>query len=184
VRKKSKYRPKGVILDPMAYIQQGFTPIAEHGSALVTMRLRSHSALEALVTGKANRANIDVLIAMVNMTEALYRMGVGREYSSEVRAGLEALRSVGRRSMELGRFVLKSDEMAALNTVMELHDAQLDHMNEPHEEQQMLFMKKFTEFIVYELQWLGLTGEQIMATLGIVAMTLWLWIVLIVFKPS
>jgi hypothetical protein len=71
----------------MAYIQQGFTPIAEHGSALVTMRLRSHSALEALVTGKANRANIDVLIAAVNMTEALYRMGVGREYSSEVVLG-------------------------------------------------------------------------------------------------
>jgi hypothetical protein len=129
VRKKSKYRPKGVILDPMAYIQQGFTPIAEHGSALVTMRLRSHSALEALVTGKANRANIDVLIAAVNMTEALYRMGVGREYSSEVRAGLEALRSVGRRSMELGRFVLKSDEMTAFNTVMELHDAQLEVIN-------------------------------------------------------
>jgi hypothetical protein len=57
-------------------------------------------------------------------------------------------------------------------------------MNEPHEEQQMLFMKKFTEFIVTELQWLGLTGEQIMATLSIVAMTLWLWIVLIVFKPK
>jgi hypothetical protein len=57
-------------------------------------------------------------------------------------------------------------------------------MNEPHEEQQMLFMKKFTEFIMSELQWLGLTGEQIMATLGIVAMTLWLWIVLIVFKPK
>jgi hypothetical protein len=31
--------------------------------------------------------------------------------------------------MELGRFVLKSDEMAALNTVMELHDAQLDVIN-------------------------------------------------------
>jgi hypothetical protein len=36
-----------------------------------------------------------------------------------------------------------------------------EHMNEPHEEQQMLFMKKFTEFIVSELHWLGLTGEQI-----------------------
>jgi hypothetical protein len=57
-------------------------------------------------------------------------------------------------------------------------------MNEPHEEQQMLFMKKFAEFIVSELQWLGLTGEQIMSTLSIVAMTLWLWIVLIVFKPK
>ena len=129
MRKKSKYKPRGVILDPMSWIKQGFTPISEHGDALMTMRLRNHSALQALTTGKANKADIDILISAVNMTEALYRMGVGREYYTEVRDGLEALRSVGRRSLELGRFVLKSDEMKALNTVMQLHDAQLEVIN-------------------------------------------------------
>lgn len=129
MRKKSKYRPKGVILDAMSWVKQGLEPVSEQGDALITMRLRNHSALEALTTGRAQREEIDLLIAMVNMTEALYRMGVGREYKDEVRAGLEALRSVGRRYMELGRFVLKGAEMEALNVVLELHDAQLEVIN-------------------------------------------------------
>jgi hypothetical protein len=43
-----------------------------------------------------------------------------------VREGLDALRDVGRRGVESGRFILKSTEMNALNLVMELHDAQMD----------------------------------------------------------
>ena len=36
------------------------------------------------------------------------------------------MRDVGRRGVESGRFILKADEMNALNLVMELHDAQMD----------------------------------------------------------
>lgn len=126
MRKRSRYRPKGVILDVMGWVKQGLTPVSEHGDALVRMRLRNHDAFDMLTKGRATRLHIDLLIAAVNMTEALYRMGVGREYKDEVRAGLEALREVGRRSMELGRFVLRGEEMSALSTVLELHDAQLE----------------------------------------------------------
>jgi hypothetical protein len=39
---------------------------------------------------------------------------------------LLALRSVGKRGAESGRFILKAAEMTALNEFMELHDAQIE----------------------------------------------------------
>ena len=129
MRKKSKYKPRGVILDPVGWIKQGFTPISEHGSSLVTMRLRNHSALSSLGAGTGTAADFNLLIAAVNMTEALYRMGVGRDYNAQVKAGLAALRSVGRRSVGLGRFACEGQEMDDLNEVMDLHDAQLEVIN-------------------------------------------------------
>lgn len=92
----------------------------------MTLKIKNHAALAALTQGKATRADIDTLIASVNITEALYRMGIGREHGDVVRDGLEALRAVGSRGAANNRFILRAPEMAALNTVMELHDAQLD----------------------------------------------------------
>jgi uncharacterized membrane-anchored protein len=126
MRKRSKYRPKGVRLDTMAYIKESMTPIAHHGDYLMTLKIKNHAALAALTQGRATRADIDTLIATVNVCEALYRMGIGREYADVVRDGLDALRAVASRGAANNRFILRASEMEALNTVMELHDAQLD----------------------------------------------------------
>ena len=126
MRKRSKYRPKGVRLDTMAYIKESMTPIAHHGGFLMTLKIKNHAALAALTQGRATRADIDTLIAALNICEALYRLGIGREYASVVQEGLESLRAVGSRGAANNRFILRAPEMHALNTVMELHDAQLD----------------------------------------------------------
>ena len=39
---------------------------------------------------------------------------------------MDALHAVGVRGAESGRFILKAEEMNALNETMELHDAQLE----------------------------------------------------------
>ena len=126
MRKRSKYRPKGVRLDTMAYLKESMTPIAQHSGFLMTLKIKNHAALAALTQGHATRADLDTLIAALNITEALYRMGFGREYADVVQEGLAALRSVGARGAANSRFILRAPEMTALNTVMELHDAQLD----------------------------------------------------------
>lgn len=126
VRKRSKYRPKGVIMDPMAYVKESMAPIATYGSYLLALRIKNHAALTSLTQGKATREDIDLIIAMANMTEALYRMGFGRDYAEEVKQGLDALYAVGQRGAQTNKFVLRSSEMSALNVLMELHDAQLD----------------------------------------------------------
>lgn len=124
MRKRSKYRPKGVIMDPMAYVKESLSPV--EASYLLALRIRNHAAMMALTQGKATRDDIDLMIAMANMTEALYRMGLGRDYAEEVRQGLDALYEVGHRGASNYKFVLRANEMGALNTLMELHDAQMD----------------------------------------------------------
>ena len=126
MRKRSKYKPKGVILDAMSWVKSGMRPVAQTGDAITTLKLRNHGAMAALTKGEATRQDLDILISCMNITEAYWRMGIGVEYKEIVSAGLAALRSVGRRGIESGRFILKADEMAALNEAMELHDAQLE----------------------------------------------------------
>jgi hypothetical protein len=126
VRKRSKYRPKGVLLNPLGYVLESMSPLAAHNSYLLDLKIKNHAALTALTTGMATRADIDVLITMGNVTEALYRLGFGAEYGNEVKAGLNALRDTARRGAESHRFILRAAEMSALNTLVELHDAQMD----------------------------------------------------------
>lgn len=102
------------------------TPIAKYDTYLVDLKIKNHLAMTTLTKGLATRNDIDTLIATANITEALYRLGFGREYANVVSEGLDALRDVGRRGIETNKFILRSTEMNALNLMMELHDAQMD----------------------------------------------------------
>jgi uncharacterized membrane-anchored protein len=126
MRKRSKYRPRAVLANPLGYVLESIKPVAQHEQYLVELKIKNHLAMTTLTRGEATRGDLDTLIASVNIVEALYRMGFGKEYADVVHNGLEALRSVGKRGAESGRFILKADEMNALNLVMELHDAQMD----------------------------------------------------------
>jgi hypothetical protein len=114
------------LLNTMGYVLESFTPISKLDRYFVDLKIKNHLALNNLTKGIAMRDDIDTLIQSVNIVEALYRMGFGREYADDVRAGLDALHTVGVRGVATGRFILKSEEMNALNIIMELHDAQLE----------------------------------------------------------
>jgi hypothetical protein len=105
---------------------ENISTVRSHTSFTLDLKIKNHGALETLTKGKAKHTDIDTLIAMVNMTEAFARMGFGSDYSEVVRDGLQALRDVGKRGVVSGSFILKASEMNALNSVMELHDAQMD----------------------------------------------------------
>jgi hypothetical protein len=127
LRKRSKYRPKGVILNTLAYVMEGMVSVAQHDTYLVDLKIKNHLAMSNLTQGRAVQGDIDILISMCNMTEALYRLGFGKEYADVVGSGLVALRTLAKRGAQSGgRFILKADEMTAMNLVIELHDAQMD----------------------------------------------------------
>ena len=126
MRKRSAYRPKGVLVNPLLYVLEGFRPVRAHDSYLVDLKIKNHGAMSNLTQGLAGREDVDALINMVNVVEALYRLGFGREYGDVVKDGLDALHDLGRRGVQTGRFVLKAQEMSHLNLIMELHDAQMD----------------------------------------------------------
>lgn len=126
MRKRSKYRPRAVLANPLGYVLESMTPIPAMDKYFIDLKVKNHLAMANLTKGVADRADIDTLVVAINMTEALYRLGFGRDYADVVKEGLHALRTVGKRGIETGRFVLKSTEMNALNLAMELHDAQLE----------------------------------------------------------
>ena len=60
-RKKSKYKPKAVLTDPMTWVRKGLQRVAENESAVI-IKLRTHDALLEVAQGRGNRQVISVLI--------------------------------------------------------------------------------------------------------------------------
>jgi hypothetical protein len=126
MKKRSKYRPKGKLINPVVYVLESLKPVRYHDSYLVDLKIKNHGSMDALTKGNAGRTEIDLLINMGNTTEALYRLGFGEDYGDVVEQGLDALHKVGQRGVQTGRFILKAHEMSHLNLLMELHDAQME----------------------------------------------------------
>ena len=126
MRKRSKYRPKKVLANPLGYVLEGMTPVVKHDSFLIDLKIKNHLSMSSLTQGKATREDMDKIINMANIAEALYRLGFGADYKDVLQEGSSAVLAIARRGAESNRFVLWGAEMKALNTLMELHDAQME----------------------------------------------------------
>ena len=127
MRKKSKYKPKGVRLDTMNWVVTGMTKVSAKESAYVTMHLKNMSALDSLAKGTANKKEIDICIGVINVAEALCELGVGSEYHQIVLSASSALYDVCKRSFEINdRFICKGSELSAIKLGYKVHDAQME----------------------------------------------------------
>lgn len=126
MRKRSKYRPRPVIANPVGFVLEGLAPIRSYENYLLDLKIKNSGAMHALTHGVATKDDMTTLMAMSNITEALYRLGVGADYGEACIGGREALIGISYRARELGRFVPTGPEITKLNTLMELHDAQMD----------------------------------------------------------
>ena len=126
MRKRSKYRPKPVLANPLAYVMESMTPIAQHEDTLLNLKIKNHGALAALVQGRATRHDINTLVAMSNMTEALWELGFGAEYQNLCVDGRYAILAIVTRARTIGRFTPTGPEIQMLNAMAELHDAQME----------------------------------------------------------
>jgi len=127
MRKRSKYKPKGVRLDAMNWVVTGMTKVSAKESAYVTMHLKNMSALDSLAKGTANKKEMDICIGVINVAEALCELGVGSEYHQLVLDASSALYDVCRRSFEINdRFICRGSELSAIKLGYEVHDAQME----------------------------------------------------------
>jgi len=127
MRKRSKYKPKGVRLDAMNWVVTGMTKVSAKESEYVTMHLKNMSALDSLAKGTANKKEIDIVIGVINVAEALCELGVGSEYHQLVLDASSALYDVCRRSFEINdRFICRGSELSAIKLGYEVHDAQME----------------------------------------------------------
>lgn len=126
MKRKKKYRPRPVLVNPMGYVLEGMAPVVSYGEYLLDLRVKHASALAILAQGQAKKDTIDILIGGANMTQAFLHMEVGTAYATDIRKGQDALFTVATRGAKLGRFVMTGDEMKAINELFEIHDAQLE----------------------------------------------------------
>lgn len=128
MKKRSRYKPKGVILDVMGWVKQGMR-IVDSMDLGLNLKIKNHGALANLTQGRGTRQDMDLVIGALNMTEALTLINpeLGRDWAAEIRAAQDALLALGERGLANGdRFIFKADEMRAVNLGMEIHDAQLE----------------------------------------------------------
>ena len=126
MRKRSTYRPRPVRLDAHAWVVTGTKRIADT-DAILTCRLKNHSALDAILKGSATRQQIDLLIAAMNMCSGLSRLGVGRDWAPEITAAHTAILTMCRRGIAHDqRFVFTGPEMTAVKLAMQVHDDALE----------------------------------------------------------
>ena len=127
MRKQSKYRPKGVRVDAVNWVLSGLKPVVAHTEVL-NLRTKNHSAMASMLAGTGTRDDVDILIAAINMTEALSltRGELGIDWKQEINAAQNALFTMAQRGLIKNRFLFTGPEMQALKLAMEIHDAQIE----------------------------------------------------------
>ena len=123
MRKRSNYRPKRKLQDPLAFVLNGFRPADQKSNGIITtVRIMNHGAINAVRTGKATWEDVSTLVVAFNVGLGLCAAGVGGDYSHELREALKAALVLEQRD----KWLLTGPELSAINTGMEVHDAQLD----------------------------------------------------------
>jgi hypothetical protein len=127
MRKKSKYKPRPILRDCMAFIKTGFAPVRDQAETM-TLVMKNHAALEEITKGRGTKSHIDTVIVAMNMTEALamIRDDLGADWRDEINAAQDALFTMAQRGLAKGKFLFTGPELQAINLAMEIHDAQLD----------------------------------------------------------
>lgn len=141
-RKRSKYRPKGVIFDVMSYVKAGVAKVTCHTDANVVLRIRNQSSLNALADGTATSADLDALISLCNVTTALKRLGKGEDWASEIRAGVAATEAVQQRYTRWGKLQATPTELEVMTLLLGIHEAQLDDSAVVHVERALAIAKR------------------------------------------
>ena len=147
---RKKYTPRPVLVDPLGYVMKSMKPITAHDSYLLDLKLRNHAALSMLLKGQAKKREIDDLIAMHNIQEAIRRMIKQRVItdlpieldSSTLIRGKCALLDLGHRGAQTGNFVCRAPEIQALNDLMQMHDELMSLITVGHMERAIAFARR------------------------------------------
>jgi len=128
MRKRSKYRPRVVLQNPLEFVLSGFKPVRDLPGVYIDVQIKNREALEQIRKGDATKENIDMLIGAFNITEALAIMGKGHDWLHEIKQGQDALLALSQRGVANGmRFIMTARQWEALKLVMDLHEEQLAH---------------------------------------------------------
>lgn len=128
MRKRSKYRPKRILQNPLEFVLSGMKPLSQLKDQFLTIQIKSREALEQVRIGQATKDDIDRLIAMANMSESLAIHGKGEDWLPEINESQNHLHALAERGAQRGmKFVMKAAEWEALKLITDLHEVQLEN---------------------------------------------------------
>lgn len=144
MRKRSRYRPKGVRMDNVSWVLAGIKPLTELPDVNAIVRAKNHGAMRELVMGQGTKQDVQTVIEAINMTEALagVRKTLGADWRDEIHTALDALLAMARRGLDRGRFLFTGAELNAVNLAMEIHDTQLNEATVIEIEQALDLIRK------------------------------------------
>ena len=122
MRKSSKRKPRQILVDPVAWVLNGFKPIATSYNQIQTVQIKNHGAIEAIRQGKAGLEDVNALLTAFDVAEALATLGQGTDWLEEIRSGYAALDAASHRP----RFLFTGPELTAVKLIVDILDAQLD----------------------------------------------------------
>ena len=122
MRKKRKYRPRPVLINPMQFVKEGLVVTPEDD--LNQLRVRELAALEAFRTGVATLAHWQTVKAMLNLAETMARNGVGEEVLSVCMQAQDHLVESAGRFERIGKMGASGPALQCWRDLYEYHDLQ------------------------------------------------------------
>lgn len=128
MRKRSKYRPKTVLQDPVSWVINGFAKVDQAAKSQIdTVRIKNHMAMTIILKGQGTRKEMGDIMTAFKIAHCLAARGLGADWMPELQAACDAVESMRVRGEAKGdRFLFNGEELKAVNLGMEIHDAQLD----------------------------------------------------------
>jgi hypothetical protein len=142
MRKRSKYKPKPQLADPVGFVVESSTLLTKHGNYVVDWQLRNNSAFEKLLKGIADKKDLSTLTASRNITEALIVTLGGHDIDGTLSRSAVALIDICDRGNAGKGVAMKADEMQAMRDLMGLHDELLEVVTVGQFEKALTYAKK------------------------------------------
>ena len=125
MRKRSNYRPKKNLRNPLGFVLEGLAPVSKHEEYL-NIKLKNEVAFNALKENKASNHDVTIIANAHNFVDSLMRIGFGVEYKDVLEQGKKAILALALRAQTRHNFDPTPEEIFALEQLLELNDAQMD----------------------------------------------------------
>jgi len=142
MRKRSRYKPKPVLLDPLGFVVESAKPLKDHDSYVLDWRLKNNLAFQALLRAEASVGDLNTLVAATNIVEALLVVCKLPDQDGTVARSAVALMDICDRANKGKGTATKAAEQQALRDMMVLHDELLENVTVRQFEEALAYARK------------------------------------------
>lgn len=123
MRKRSSYRPRPVMRDPISYVIKGFSPMT--ADQQIAVAVQQHSAMHALTHGTGTTHDWEIVCELLNTAIALDQTVYESAYKLVIQLGMTAHAKCAKRYQQGKSFGYSGNELAAVNDAIAVHREQL-----------------------------------------------------------